>query len=97
MNKSGYTLLELLLTITIIALIMSMSLQSYHHAKRQVEAVRCKTYRKQMEIIQSMPEFDYTTKYGEFSDYTSVVDEMVFMYNECFRCHPSVTNNEWQK
>ena len=95
--KKGFTLLELLLVITIIMLIASMSLQSYYQAKRQAEAVRCKAYRKQMETVQSMPEFDYTTKYGEFSEYTSVVDEMVFMYNECFRCHPSVTNNEWQK
>ena len=95
--KKGFTVLELLLVIAIIMLIASMSLQSYYQAKRQAEAVRCKTYRKQMEAVQSMPEFDYTTKYGEFSEYTSVVDEMVFMYNECFRCHPSVTNNEWQK
>ena len=95
--KKGFTVLELLLVITIIMLIASMSLQSYYQAKKQAEAVRCKTYRKQMETVQSMPEFDYTTKYGEFSEYTSVVDEMVFMYNECFRCHPSVTNNEWQK
>ena len=71
MNKSGYTLLELLLTIVIIALIVSMSLQSYHQAKRQAEAVRCKTYRKQMEIVQSMSEFDYTTKYGDCLLYTS--------------------------
>ena len=96
MNK-GFTLLELLLVIVIIMLIASMSLQSYYQAKKQAEIVRCKTYRKQMETVQSMPEFDYTTKYGEFSKYSSVVDEMVFMYNECFRCHPSVTNNEWQK
>jgi|TARA_B100000085_G_scaffold254467_1_gene253619 Tfp pilus assembly protein PilE len=95
--KKGFTVLELLLVITIIMLIASMSLQSYYQAKKQAEAVRCKTYRKQMETVQSMPEFDYTTKYGEFSKYSSVVDEMVFMYNECFRCHPSVTNNEWQK
>ncbi len=95
--KKGFTVLELLLVIAIIMLIASMSLQSYYQAKRQAEAVRCKTYRKQMETVQSMPEFDYTTKYGEFSKYSSVVDEMVFMYNECFRCHPSVTNNEWQK
>ena len=95
--KKGFTVLELLLVITIIMLIASMSLQSYYQAKRQAEAVRCKTYRKQMEVVQSVPEFDYTTKYGEFSEYTSVIDEMVFMYNECFRCHPSVTNNEWQK
>ena len=94
MNK-GFTLLELLLVIVIIMLIASMSLQSYYRAKKQAEIVRCKTYRKQMETVQSMPEFDYTTKYGEFSKYSSVVDEMVFMYNECFRCHPSVTNNEW--
>ena len=92
--KKGFTVLELLLVITIIMLIASMSLQSYYQAKRQAEAVRCKNYRKQMETVQSMPEFDYTTKYGEFSEYTSVVDEMVFMYNECFRCHPSVTNNQ---
>ena len=96
MNK-GFTLLELLLVIVIIMLIASMSLQSYYRAKKQAEIVRCKTYRKQMEIVQSMPEFDYTTQYGEFSKYSSVIDEMVFMYNECFRCHPSVTNNEWQK
>ncbi len=94
MNK-GFTLLELLLVIVIIMLIASMSLQSYYQAKKQAEIVRCKTYRKQMETVQSMPEFDYTTQYEEFSDYSSVVDEMVFMYNECFRCHPSVTNNEW--
>tara|TARA_B100001939_G_scaffold16086_1_gene13501 strand:+ start:403 stop:687 length:285 start_codon:yes stop_codon:yes gene_type:complete len=93
-NK-GFTLLELLLVIVIIMLIASMSLQSYYRAKKQAEIVRCKTYRKQMETVQSMPEFDYTTQYEEFSDYSSVVDEMVFMYNECFRCHPSVTNNEW--
>ena len=94
MNK-GFTLLELLLVIVIIMLIASMSLQSYYQAKKQAEIVRCKTYRKQMETVQSMPEFDYTIQYEEFSDYSSVVDEMVFMYNECFRCHPSVTNNEW--
>lgn len=94
MNK-GFTLLELLLVIVIIMLIASMSLQSYYQAKKQAEIVRCKTYRKQMETVQSMPEFDYTTQYEEFSDYSSVIDEMVFMYNECFRCHPSVTNNEW--
>ena len=93
--SKGFTLLELLLVITIIMLIASMSLESYYQAKRRAEAVRCKTYRKQMETVQSMPEFDYTTQYEEFSDYSSVVDEMVFMYNECFRCHPSVTNNEW--
>jgi prepilin-type N-terminal cleavage/methylation domain-containing protein len=93
-NK-GFTLLELLLVIVIIMLIASMSLQSYYQAKKQAEIVRCKTYRKQMETVQSMPEFDYTTQYEEFSDYSSVVDEMIFMYNECFRCHPSVTNNEW--
>ena len=92
--KKGFTVLELLLVITIIMLIASMSLQSYYQAKRQAEAVRCKTYRKQMEAVQSMPEFDYTTKYGEFSEYTSVIDEMVFMYNECFRCHPSVSTDK---
>ena len=71
--SKGFTLLELLLVITIIMLIASMSLESYYQAKRQAEAVRCKTYRKQMETVQSL------------------------MYNECFRCHPSVNDNNWKK
>ena len=38
-----------------------------------------------------MPEFDYTFDYGEHSDFSSVVDEMVLMYNQCYKCHEPAT------
>ena len=95
MNNKGYTLLELLLCITIILILVGNLAGNFYAAKEVAKEVRCKTYRKQMELFYSMPEFDYTQDYGEYSDYTSVIDEMVLMYNECYRCHPSVNNNNW--
>ena len=91
----AFTILELLLTLLIILIIASNSVSNYYEAKKAAKAISCKSYRRQMDLIQSMPEFDYTNNYEEFSDYTSVVDEMVLMYNKCFECHPKVTNNNW--
>lgn len=96
MNNKGYTLLELLLCITIILILVSNIAGTYYNAKQAAKEVRCKAYRKQMELIQSMPEYDYSRNYGEYSDYTSVVDEMILMYNECYKCHPSANNNVWK-
>lgn len=91
----AFTILELLLTLLIILIIVSNSVSNYYEAKKAANAVSCKSYRRQMDLIQNMPEFDYTNNYEEFSDYTSVIDEMVLMYNKCFQCHPKVTNNNW--
>tara|TARA_R100000008_G_scaffold71605_1_gene49482 strand:- start:306 stop:605 length:300 start_codon:yes stop_codon:yes gene_type:complete len=85
--KHGFTLLELLLTITVILLLVALSLETYSKTKKSAEYARCKLYRQQMEIIHELPEFDYSRDYGERSPFSSVVDEMVLMYNECYRCH----------
>ena len=95
MNK-GYTLLELLLVLVIILILTSNAIAAYHRAKNAAKEAKCNSYRRQMELIQSMPEFDYTIDYGEHSDFSSVVDEMVLMYNQCYKCHEPVTDNDWR-
>ena len=95
MNK-GYTLLELLLVLVIILILTSNAIAAYHRAKNAANEAKCNSYRRQMELIQSMPEFDYTFDYGEHSDFSSVVDEMVLMYNQCYKCHEPVTDNDWR-
>ena len=90
MNK-GYTLLELLLALVIILILTSNAIAAYHKAKNAAKEAQCNSYRRQMELIQSMPEFDYTFDYGEHSDFSSVVDDMVLMYNQCYKCHKPAT------
>ena len=40
--KKGFTVLELLLAITVILLLVSLSLQSYANAQRQARIAACK-------------------------------------------------------
>ena len=81
MNIKAFTLLELLLTITIIALITSLSLQSYANAKRAARIASCKTYRKQIETFQEMPEYSYP------SIQNKDLQLLIKTYDQCFQCH----------
>ena len=93
--SKGFTLLEMLMAITIIALLVSMAVQSYKSAKDKARYVACVSYRRQMEIIDFVPEWTYTTDYSEGTDIYRIIDEMVLAYNKCFECHGSVSNNNW--
>ena len=93
--SKGFTLLEMLMAITIIALLVSMAVQSYKSAKDKARYVACVSYRRQMEIIDFVPEWTYTTDYSEGTDIYRIIDEMVLAYNKCFECHGSVINNDW--
>ena len=81
MNTKAFTLLELLLTITIIALLTSLALQSYANAKRAARIAACKTYRKQIETFYEMPEYSFP----------SITDQdlrlLIKTYDQCFQCH----------
>ena len=79
--KKGFTVLELLLTITVILLLVSLSLQSYANAQRQARIAACKVYRKQIEAFHEMPEYNLTT----ISD--SDIKLLVQTYNQCYNCH----------
>ena len=61
--KKGFTVLELLLAITVIFLLISLSLQTYANAKRQARIAACKVYRKQIEAFREMPEYNLPVSY----------------------------------
>ena len=82
MNQS-FTLLELLLTVAVIALLCSLSLQSYANAKRQAQIAACQVYKKQIDTLKSMPEYNNT--------YITPEDIMTLVktYDRCYECHAS--------
>mgnify|MGYP003130529327 CR=1 FL=1 len=79
--KKGFTVLELLLAITVIMLLISISLQTYANAKRQARIAACKVYRKQIETFHEMPEYNLPT----ISD--SDIKTLVNTYDQCYQCH----------
>ena len=58
--KKGFTVLELLLTITVIFLLISLSLQTYSNAKRQAQIAACQIHKKQVDMLRNMPEYNVT-------------------------------------
>ena len=79
--KKAFTVLELLLAITVIMLLISLSLQTYANAQRQARIAACKVYRKQIETFHEMPEYNLTT----ISD--SDIKLLVETYSQCYNCH----------
>ena len=82
MNQS-FTLLELLLTIAVIALLCSLALQSYANAKRQAQIAACQVYKKQIDALKGMPE--YNNAYMTPED----IKTLVKTYDRCYECHAS--------
>tara|TARA_B100000524_G_C23566663_1_gene340317 strand:- start:127 stop:411 length:285 start_codon:yes stop_codon:yes gene_type:complete len=82
MNQS-FTLLELLLTITVIALLCGLSIQSYANAKRQAQIAACQVYKKQIDTLKNMPE--YNSQYITAED----IKILVKTYDRCYECHAS--------
>ena len=82
--KKSFTILELLLVITIIMLLVALSLQAYANAKRSGRIAACKTYRKQVETFHYMPEYDFSTYSGKSPEDIKLLVET---YNQCYNCH----------
>ena len=89
--KKGFTVLELLLTITVIFLLVSLSLQAYANAQRQARIAVCKVYRKQIETFHTMPEFDFST-IDQTDRTTEDIHSLHMAYDQCFKCHASAWN-----
>jgi len=79
--KKGFTVLELLLAITVIMLLISLSLQTYANAQRQARIAACKVYRKQIETFNEMPEYSFPI----ISD--SDLQLLIKTYDQCYQCH----------
>ena len=89
--KKAFTVLELLLTLTVILLLVSLSLQSYANAQRQARIAVCKTYRKQIETFHAMPEYDFSTS-DPVDRSTEDINHLIKAYDQCFDCHTSAWN-----
>ena len=81
--KKGFTVLELLLAITVIFLLISLSLQAYTNAKRQAQIAACQVYKKQIDTLKKMPE--YNSAYITPED----IKTLVKTYDRCYECHAS--------
>ena len=84
MNQS-FTLLELLLTVAVIALLCSLSLQSYANAKRQAQISACQVHKKQIDTLKNMPEYNVTRLEPED------IEILVKVYDRCYECHASAS------
>ena len=84
MNQS-FTLLELLLTITVIALLCSLSIQNYANAKRQDQIAACQIHKKQVDMLKNMPEYNVTKLEPED------IKTLVKVYDRCYECHASAS------
>lgn len=84
MNQS-FTLLELLLTVAVIALLCSLSLQSYANAKRQAQISACQVHKKQIDTLKNMPEYNVTRLEPED------IKTLVKVYDRCYECHASAS------
>ena len=84
MNQS-FTLLELLLTVAVLALLCSLSLQSYANAKRQAQISACQVHKKQIDTLKNMPEYNVTRLEPED------IKTLVKVYDRCYECHASAS------
>ena len=84
MNQS-FTLLELMLTIAVIALLCSLSLQSYANAKRKAQIAACQVHKKQVDMLKNMPEYNVTKLEPED------IKILVKVYDQCYECHASAS------
>ena len=84
MNGS-FTFLELLLTIAVIALLCSLSLQSYANAKRRAQIAACQIHKKQIDTLKAMPEYNTTRLEPED------IEILVKVYDRCYECHASAS------
>ena len=83
--KKGFTVLELLLTITVIFLLISLSLQTYSNAKRQAQIAACQIHKKQVDMLRNMPEYNVTKLEPED------IETLVKVYDRCYECHASAS------
>ena len=83
--KKGFTVLELLLTITVIFLLISLSLQTYSNAKRQAQIAACQIHKKQVDMLRNMPEYNVTRLQPED------IETLVKVYDRCYECHASAS------
>ena len=89
MNKA-YTLLELLVTLTIILILVAMLLSALSKAKEAAQIAECHNYRRQLTIYYYAEGYDENgfTQPRDYSFKEELLDEWI-IENKCYECHAS--------
>ena len=90
MNK-GYTLLELLVTLSIIIILVGMLLSALSKAKDAAQIAECHNYRRQLTIYYYAEGYDengFTEPRYSFKENLINLDEWLIQ-TKCYECHAS--------
>tara|TARA_R100000008_G_scaffold30704_2_gene17101 strand:- start:2183 stop:2491 length:309 start_codon:yes stop_codon:yes gene_type:complete len=94
--RKGYTLLELLVTITIISILTGMLLSASAKAKQAAQMAECHNYRRQLTIYYYAAEYDVEP--GSLPDQHDIerwnirhelMLDHKLMQDRCYDCHAS--------
>ena len=85
----GWTLVELLLTISIIFVLVEMLASAAARAKFNVRRAVCENYKRQLVIYHYMSEFEANESSPAYTIHP-LMEIAVPLSNRCYSCHPSV-------
>ena len=90
MNRS-YTIVELLVTISIISILTAMLLSALNKAKRAAQLAECHNYRRQLTIFyyaEGYDEYGFTEIEPSYTTQELMLDHWIIQ-NKCYECHAS--------
>ena len=93
-GKNGFTLVELLVVVTIITILVSMLLSALSKAKVAADMAQCHNYRRQLTIyyFAADDERDYSPSYENIARFNVKRELMLdhrIIQDKCYDCHSS--------
>jgi len=93
-GRNGFTLVELLVVVTIITILVSMLLSALSKAKVAADMAQCHNYRRQLAIYYFAEDDDqyYTPSYRNIEQYNVKRELMLehrIIQDKCYDCHSS--------
>ena len=93
-KMKAFSLIELLVTVTIISILVAMLLASLAAAKQSASVAQCHNYRRQLIIYYFAEDYDqyYNPSYRDIAQYNVKRELMLehrIIQNKCYDCHAS--------
>jgi prepilin-type N-terminal cleavage/methylation domain-containing protein len=87
--RNGYTLIELLVTLTIILILVAMLLTAVSKAKTAAQLAECHNYRRQLVIYYYVDGFDEESEVTPAYTTQELMLDHIDIQNKCYDCHAS--------
>ena len=93
-GRNGFTLVELLVVVTIITILVSMLVSALSKAKVAADMAQCHNYRRQLIIYYFADDYDqyYSPSYRDIAQYNVKRELMLehrIIQDKCYDCHSS--------